>query len=299
MLALARDCKLRTSHFRIKMMSSLCRRFVSAPFSPHGRICRAVARPAPEFYFCQASLNPHELGQIRSRAKSLGATVNDVLLAACFRTIDQWNAVHGKPGGKMAIMVPVDLGQPTPYPGVENRVSFISVSTTSQERANPDELLRTVNQKTSNMLRNGIAFSIVYAVHYCCRLPTPFPKAVARFLLATRLYLDSVLVTNLGLIWPEGIAPEKGGARIGGAAIASIVVIPPVVSPMGVSLSAGTYSNHLHVALTYKTAQFSHAQARLFLNLYLHEMRSYQRTAEGVLAPQVTERRTRETAQAR
>jgi len=281
------------------MMSSLCHRFVIAPFSPHGRICRTVARPAPEFYFCQAALNPHELRQIKSKAKSLGATVNDVLLAACFTTIDQWNAVHGKPGGKMSIMVPVDLGQATPSPGVENRVSFISVSTTRRERANPDDLLRTVKQKTSCMRRNGIAFSIVYAVHYCCRLPTPFPKAVARILLATRLYLDSILVTNLGLIWPAGIAPGKGGARIGAAAVASIVVIPPVVSPMGVSLSAGTYDDHLHVARTYKTSQFSHVQARLFLNLYFHEMRIYQSTAEGILAPQVTERRARETAQAR
>jgi hypothetical protein len=68
---------------------------------------------------------------------------------------------------------------------------------------------------------------------------------------------------------------------------------------MGISLSAGTYNGHLHVALTYKTSQLSYAQARLFLNLYLHEMRSYRRTAEGMLAPQVTERRTRETAQAR
>jgi len=96
-----------------------------------------------------------------------------------------------------------------------------------------------------------------------------------------------------------GTASPNRSARLGDAIIASIVVIPPVVSPMGVSLSAGTYDDHLHVALTYKTSQFSHAQARLFLNLYFHEMRSYQSTAEGILAPQVTERRARETAQAR
>jgi NRPS condensation-like uncharacterized protein len=299
LVALARDRRLRTTHFRVKMISSLCHRFAIAPLSPHGRVCRAAARPAPELYLCQAALKPHELRQIRSKAKSIGATVNDVLLAACFKTMDQWNDVHGRPNGKMAIMVPVDLGQAMPCAGVENRVSFISVSTTSRERCHPDELLRTVSKKTSHLLRNGIEFSIVYAVHYCCRLPTPVPRAVARFLLATRLYLDSILVTNVGLIWPEGIGPGKGGARIGGAAIASVVVIPPVVSPMGISLSAGTYNGHLHVALTYKTSQLSYAQARLFLNLYLHEMRSYRRTAEGVLAPQVTERPTRETAQAR
>jgi hypothetical protein len=64
---------------------------------------------------------------------------------------------------------------------------------------------------------------------------------------------------------------------------------------MGISLSAGTYNGQLHVALAYKTSHFSHGEARLLLNLFLHEMRSYQRTAEGVLAPSVTERATGET----
>ena len=42
-----------------------------------------------------------------------------------------------------------------------------------------------------------------------------------------------------------------------------------------------------YVALAYKTRQFSKAEARTFLNLYLHELRSYQRTPEGLLVPEV------------
>jgi len=122
---------------------------------------------------------------------------------------------------------------------------------------------------------------------------------MARFLLTTRLYLDSILLTNLGCIRLAGTASPNRSAHLGDAIIAGIVVVPPVVSPMGTSLSAGTYNEHLHVALTYKTSQFSHAHARLLLNLYLHELRSYHGTVEGVLAPQMTERRTREIAQAR
>ena len=86
--------------------------------------------------------------------------------------------------------------------------------------------------------------------------------------------------------------------KMGNAAITSVVVLPPVVSPMGMSVSAATYTDHLHVALAYKTLHFSHTEARLFLNLLLHEMRSYQRTAEGVLVPLVTERSIRQTAPA-
>jgi hypothetical protein len=98
---------------------------------------------------------------------------------------------------------------------------------------------------------------------------------------------------------PGGIDPVQGSSRMGYASISSIAVIPPVVGPMGISLSPGTYNNRHHVALTYKTSQISDAHARLFLNLYLHAPRSYQRTAEGMLAPQVTERFTWETTRAR
>jgi hypothetical protein len=145
------------------------------------------------------------------------------------------------------------------------------------------------------MLTNGIAFSIVYAIYFCTRFPPRIPKSVAQFLMATRIYLDSILLTNVGRIWPGEIASGEG-CKIGNARITSVVVIPPVVSPMGISLSAGTYNDHLRVALAYKISHFSEAQARMFLNLYLHELRSYQRTPEGVLVPEVRQRETRVTA---
>ena len=297
LVALARASRPGMSHFYLRMMTSLCHRFAIAPFSPNARISRRCSRSSPATCFCRGTLNPHELRQIRSTAKTAGATLNDALLAAGFRTIDRWNSVHGKHSGKISIMVPVDVGRATSTATRGNRVSFISVSTVRRERTDLQELLGRVHQKTSNMLRNGTAFSIVYAVYLCCRFSPQVAKAVARFLLATRVYLDSILVTNLGAIQPGGSASMEA-RKMGDATITSVVVLPPVVSPMGMSVSAATYNDHLHVALAYKTLHFSHTEARLFLNLLLHELRSYQRTAEGVLVPSVTERTTRETAPA-
>jgi hypothetical protein len=144
------------------------------------------------------------------------------------------------------------------------------------------------------MLKNGPAFSSVYAVYFCCLSPL-VAKAVARFLLATQIYLDSILLTNLGLIWPAGTT-QREGDNLGNARITSVVGLPPVISPMGISLWVGTYHDHLHIALEYKTRQFSKAEARTFLNLYLHELRSYQRTPEGLLIPEVRQREPRVTA---
>jgi len=290
---MAQACRLKVRHFYLRMIANLAHRFLFAPLSPNARICRTSSRSSAEIHFCQGALNPHELRQIRSKSKTVGATVNDILLAAGFRTVEQWNGAHGKPSRKISIMMPVSIGNPMSSPVITNQVSFISVSTTQRERSDPEELLREVKQRTSHMLKNGIAFSIVYAVYFCCLFP-PVAKAVARFLLATRIYLDSILVTNLGLIWPAGTT-QRERDNLGTAKITSVVSLAPVVSPMGISLCPGTYHDHLYVGLTYKTRQFSKAGARTFLNLYLHELRSYQRTPEGLLAPEVIQRDTRET----
>jgi len=294
LIALAQACRLKVKHFYLRMIASLAHRFLLAPLSPNARICRTSSRRSAEIDFCQGSLNPHEVGQIKSRSKSVGATVNDILLAACFRTVEQWNNVHRKSSRKMSIMVPVSIGNPMSSPVITNQVSFISVSTTRKERSDPEELIRKLRQRTAHMLKNGTAFSIVYAVYFCCLSPL-VAKAVARFLLATQVYLDSILLTNLGLIWPAGTT-QREGDNLGTAKITSVVGLAPVVSPMGISLCPGTYHDHLHVGLTYKTRQFSKAEAMTFLNLYLHELRSYQRTPEALLIPEVRQREPRVTA---
>ena len=293
LVALAQAWRLRVRHFYLRMVASLAHRFLLAPLSPNARICRTRSRPSAEVHFCQGSLNPHEVGQIRSRSKAVGATLNDALLAVCFRTVEQWNDAHGQPSRKISIMVPVDISSPSPSPVTANQASIISVSTTRKERTDPDELLRKVSQKRSHMVKNGIAFSVVYAAYFCSLLPPRMHTVMARFLMATQIYLDSILLTNLGLIWPRGTATVQGD-NVGNARITSVVVLPPVVSPMGISLCTGTYRDHLHIALEYKTAGFSKAEARTFLNLYLHELRSYQRTPEGLLMPEVRYRDTRD-----
>jgi NRPS condensation-like uncharacterized protein len=294
LVVLAQACRQKVRLFYIRIVASLVHRFFLAPFSPNARICRRSPRSSPQIHFCQGSLNPHEVKQIRARSKSVGATLNDLLLAACFKTVQEWNDVHRKPTRKISVMVPVDIGNASFSPLSANQVSFISVSTTRKERTDADELLRTVRQETSRMLRNGVAFSIVYALHFCTRLPPRIPKSIAWFLMATRIYLDSILLTNLGLIWPRG-GTAAAGNNLGNARITSVVVIPPVVSPMGMSLCAGTFDGHLHLSLTYKSQQFSEAEARTFLSLYLHELRGYERTREGLLVPEARLRGERET----
>ncbi|MDM7999058.1 MAG: hypothetical protein QUS33_03410 [Dehalococcoidia bacterium] len=295
LVALARSRRPKVTHFYLRILGSLIHRFLLAPFSPNTKLYRRSHKRSPEVGLCLGSLTPHELSQIRSRSKASGATINDALLAACFRAVQQWNDVHRKPTRKISIMVPVDIGGSNPSPLAGNQVSFISVSTMPKDRTDPDRLLRRLAEKTSHMLEKGIAFSIVYAARFCTLLSSRTTKCVADFLMVTRIYLDSILLTNLGVIWPKGIVVVEGG-KLGDSRIASVVGIPPVVSPMGMSLCACTFEDHLYITLTYKSEQFSEAEAKSFLNLYLHELRGYQRTPEGLLAPEVRQVQARDAA---
>ena len=272
LLALARSFRCGVKHFYLRMTAGLAHRFLVAPLVPRARICRATSKPSSRISFCQGSLAGPELRGVRSRAKSLEVRVNDILLAACFRTVEQWNRVHGRPSRRISIMVPVDVGGSGPSPAPANEVSFISVPTTREERSDPEELVRRVGRRTSRMLENGTAFTMVYAAYFCTRVPPRISRAMARLVMATRVCLDTIVLTNLGRIWPDEAA-AMDGVRLGGARIASVVVIPPVASPMGISLSAGTYHDRLHVTLAYKTSQLSRAQAQAFLGSYLEQLR--------------------------
>jgi NRPS condensation-like uncharacterized protein len=286
LVAEARGRRPKVEHFYLRIATSMVRRFVIGPFTPPTRLYRNKSEPAPAIGICHGHLNEYELKQIKSRARSVGASVNDVLVAACFRAVEEWNSAHGKSSRRIRVMIPVDLSGGKRSPVGTNQASFLSLSTTKGERLEPEKLLDRVRQRTSQMLREGTAFDVVYATHFCTHLPPIVPKAVARFLIATQIYLDTILLTNIGVSLKREVTSTKG-AMLGSTAVSSFMATAPVVGPMGVSLCANVYNDRLYIAMSYKTSQFSEAQAKTFLNLYFHEVRAYQRTPEGLLAPEV------------
>jgi NRPS condensation-like uncharacterized protein len=280
LMALARSCRRRVGHFNVRITAWLAHRFLVAPLLPRARICRRTSKPSPRISLCQGRLDAAELRQVRSGARSVGVTLNDVLLAACFRTVERWNRDHGRASGKISIMVPVDIGGVRASPGPANQVSYISVPTTRKERSDPAELARRVGRKTSRMLENGMAFTMVYAAYLCTRVPPRVSRCIAWLAMSTRVGLDTVLLTNVGRVWPrDGAATER--FRIGGGRVTGVAVIPPVASPMGLSLSTAISGGLLHVTLAYKCSHLSAEQARAFLGSYLEQLRDYQALPEA------------------
>jgi NRPS condensation-like uncharacterized protein len=85
--------------------------FINPLFHP-ARISHDRSEPSGEVRFCSAKIAPAEFQQLRAKSKSVGGSVNDILMAACYRSIDKWNRRHGKRTRKFSFLVPIDIGSP-------------------------------------------------------------------------------------------------------------------------------------------------------------------------------------------
>lgn len=276
LLEFAHSQRSRVRHYYMKMTSSLFKRFVIAAFTPPTRVFHDRSGHSKEVHLCFASVGRGDLEQVQSRARSVGSGLNDVLLAACHRVVERWNAVHGRGSRRIRIMVPVDIGPKRFRNVVSNQASWISPSTVPEDRADPARLLQKVRTDTRYAARNREAFSLVYFFYFCSRFPLVVMRGICRFLMITRTYVDTILFTNVGLIWPKAGSDEPAVSSIGSARIVNVTGSAPVVTPMGLSICASVYDRTLNLCLTYRPALFSKESAEMFLSLYAQEIRDYR-----------------------
>ena len=276
LLEFAHSQRSKVKHYYGKMISSLLHRFIIAALPPPTRVFHDKSGKSRELRFCFKIISPRELEQIQSKARSAGVELNHIFLAACYRSVEKWNSMHGKASNRIRIMAPVNISPKGFRCVVSNQASWFSLPTTPQDRADAAELLRKVRTDTIDETLNRIAFSLVYFFYFCSRFPLCVMKGMCHFLIVTRTYVDTILFTNIGFIWPKLGSEEPSVTNIGNAKILNVSGSAPVVSPMGLSIAAGTYNRNLNLSLTYRPALFSEEKARMFLDLYVDEIENYQ-----------------------
>ncbi len=276
LLKFAHSQRSKVGRYYRKMISSLFHRFVIAALSPPTRVFHDKSGQSRELHFCFKIIRPKEFGQIQSKARSAGVELNDIFLAACYRAVEKWNSMHGKTSKKIRVMAPVNISPKGFRYVVSNQASWFSLPTTPKDRADRTELLRKVRANTIDETMNRIAFSLVYFFYFCSRFPLFVMRGMCRFLIITRTYVDTILITNVGVIWPKPGSEEPAVRNIGNAKILNVTGSAPVVTPMGLSIAAGTYNKNLNFSLTYRPALFSEGKAQMFLDLYVEEIKQYQ-----------------------
>lgn len=276
LLEFAHSQRSKIEHYYRKMISSLFHRFIIAAFPPPTRVFHDKSGQSRELHFCFKIINPKEFEQIQSKARSARVELNDIFLTACYRAVEKWNSMHGKTSKKIRVMAPVNISPKGFRNVVSNQASWFSLPTTPKDRADPAKLLRQVRANTIDETMNRIAFSLVYFFYFCSRFPLFVMRGMCRFLIITRTYVDTILITNVGVIWPKPGSEEPAVRNIGNAKILNVTGSAPVVTPMGLSIAAGTYNKNLNFSLTYRPALFSAEKAKMFLDLYVEEIKQYQ-----------------------
>jgi NRPS condensation-like uncharacterized protein len=276
LLEFAHSQRSKVEHYYRKMISSVFHRFVIAALPPPTRVFHDKSGQSRELHFCFKIVRPKEFGQIQSKAKSAGVELNDIFLTACYRAVEKWNSIHGKASKKIRVMAPVNISPKGFRNVVSNQASWFSLPTTPRDRADPTKLLRHVRANTIDATMNRMAFSLVYFFYFCSRFPLFVMRGMCRFLMSTRIYVDTILITNVGVIWPKPGSEEPAVRNIGNAKILNVTGSAPVVTPMGLSIAAGTYNKNLNFSLTYRPALFSEEKAQMFLDLYVEEIKNVQ-----------------------
>ncbi len=224
---------------------------------------------------CFHTIKSVELEGIEAKARAAGVELNDLLLAAGYRLVEKWNALHGIKSNRIRIMTPVNISPKGFRQIVSNQASWISPYTTPEDRSDPVKLLKKVRTENIYATKNRMAFSLVFFFYICSLFPHSIMKMMCRFLMITHTYVDSMLITNIGLIWPKPGSTTPALTNIGEAQIVGVTGSAPVVSPMGISFSASLYNRNLNLSLTYRPALFSREKAKGFLDMYIAEIENY------------------------
>lgn len=270
-----------TKHFYRDMLSHLFHFVFINPFSHPARIFHDKLERSGELCFCYGKIGPTELQLLKAKSKSVGGTVNDILMAACFSSIDKWNRLHGKRSRKISLLVPVDIGSEDLKHILCNQISYISFATFLKERTDSTRLLRRVNAKTAVMLkeRRGNTYSIVYFAYCLSRLSLAIMRPLSKYVLFP-LYADTVILTNPGIV-TLGDGGEEGAGQ-SDFRIADFTVAPFVFTVMGMNICIATFNHSLGIYIGYTTSRFSKEKAEEFLGLYLDEVRNYQVNPQAV-----------------
>jgi len=276
LLEFANSQRSKVEHYYRKMIFSLFHRFVIAALPTPTRVFHDKSEQSKELHFCFKIISPKEFEQIQSKARSHGVELNDILLTACYGAVEKWNSKHGKTNKKIRVMAPVNISPKGFRYVVSNQASWFSLPTTPGDRADSAKLLRQIRANTIDATINRIAFSLVYFFYFCSRFPLFVMRGMCRFLMSTRTYVDTILITNVGFIWPKPGSEEPAVRNIGNAKILNVTGSAPVVTPMGLSIAAGIYNKNLNFSLTYRPALFSEEKAKMFLDLYVEEIKNVQ-----------------------
>ena len=178
-----------------------------------------------------------------------GATMNDVLLGALAVAIRRWNERHEAGGGRIALMMPVNLRpKEWRFDVVANFASYVTVHVGEDEQDDLDAAVAATADRTGKIKDQGVAGLIVDLLQVPTVLPTGVKQRLQDLIpLTGNLVVDTAVLSNLGRL--QGV-PHLGDA----GAVRAVWFSPPGRMPLGASFGVATLGDELFITLRYRHA---------------------------------------------
>ncbi len=194
-------------------------------------------RGDPSVGRCAAWTPPQDLEAVKTRARELGVSVNDVLLAAVAGGLRHWLESHGAEPHDLRVLLPVDLrgGRPVPS-GLGNRFGIVFVPL-PVSLPTPAARAAAVHTATSAAKRSAVAPATYALLAVVGLLPRWGQEAVTGLLGR----VATVIVTN--------VPGPRSSLSIGGATLDSVVFWVPHIGRIGIGVSIFSYAGTVTVGV--------------------------------------------------
>lgn len=213
------------------------------------RLAADAATGSPGFGVLHLDLDVAEV------APPSGATVNDVLMAAVHWTVERWNASHGAPCDRVAVMMPVNQ-RPERWRSevLVNLVTAARVVSAPADRVRPHRLLQAVAAQTRAIKADGGGGA--GDMSRTSQTPVLLRRLLPHVVDAVADQVaDTAVLSNLGRVVDP---PWFGGTGRG------LWFGPPPRDPVILTVGAATADDRLGVSLRWCRSALSRDAARDF-----------------------------------
>ncbi len=195
------------------------------------------------------------------------ATINDLLLAALALTIQRWNRQQGEDGGRVSIMMPVNLRpQAWWYEVVSNFSSYVTVSLPDNNAGSLSSAMREITAQTQRLKEAGAAGTLIDLLDLPRWMPAILKARLRDILPMVRKSLvETTWLSNLGRL---AEAPDMGDA----GRVQELFFSPPAPLPMGVSLGVASVGDRLFLTLRYRKALLDQGMAEDFARMLREQL---------------------------
>lgn len=197
--------------------------------TPHPLAAVKGSNPQAKSRIAKQVFDAEFTNRLRQRAKSMGASLNDVAMGLLFLTLADWNRTHGAAsrGDRLRIMMPTDLRETRDdrMPAA-NRMSFSFIARTIEQCQSVSELLAGIRAETQYIKQVRIGLDFLGGVALAQKIPGVVPLLVN----STRC-MATALLTNLGdptKRFRRRFPSQDGAALVGNVLLDAIFGTPPL-----------------------------------------------------------------------